>query len=216
MQKHYTYSHNKPDGTSFYIGKGQGNRAYRTNDRNKYWHNIVNKYNYEVQILAYWETHEEALKHEILLISCFKDMGIELTNMTNGGEGSLNPCKETRQKMRKNNLGKILSEKTKKKISKALAGKKGKPHTEESKAKLKIAHTGKILSKETCLKMSLSRKGISHTKEHSLAISLAKKGKPCSDLTKLAISAGKKGKPWTEARILAQKLKKEKKLNVLA
>ena len=82
--QHYTYSHNKPDGTPFYIGKGVGKRAY-SKRRNVYWKRVAEKYGYEVQILAYWKTNKEALDHEMLLISCFKDMGIELTNMTNGG-----------------------------------------------------------------------------------------------------------------------------------
>ena len=49
--------------------------------------NVANKYGYEVQILAYWKTNKEAFDHEMLLISCMKDMGIELTNLTDGGEG---------------------------------------------------------------------------------------------------------------------------------
>ena len=86
MKTHYTYAHTKPDGTIFYIGKGIGKRAYSKN-RNDYWKRIVAKYGYEVKILAYWDTEEEALNHEVLLISCMKDMGIKLCNLTNGGEG---------------------------------------------------------------------------------------------------------------------------------
>ncbi len=125
--QHYTYSHNKPDGTPFYIGKGVGNRAYKTN-RNVYWKRVANKYDYEVQILAYWKTHKEALDHEKLLISCMEDIGINLTNLTAGGEGCYNPSKETRLKM-------------------SLA-KKGKPSSRK----------GASLSYETKLKLSLSGK----------------------------------------------------------
>lgn len=95
---HYTYSHNKLDGTPFYIGKGTGNRAYKK-DRSEHWKRIVAKYGHEVNILAYWETEKEALDHEILLISCMKDMNIDLCNHTDGGEGCSNPSNETRLKM---------------------------------------------------------------------------------------------------------------------
>lgn len=124
---HYTYSHNKPDGTPFYIGKGVGNRAYKKN-RSDYWKHVANKYGYEVQILAYWKTHKEALDHEKLLISCMKDIGINLTNLTDGGEGCFNPSKETRLKMS--------------------IAKKGKPSSRK----------GIFLSNETKFKLSLSGK----------------------------------------------------------
>jgi hypothetical protein len=85
----YTYSHAKPDGTIFYIGKGQGNRAWSIKSRNHHWQNITSKYkNYKVQILANWQTEEEAFNHEVLLISCFKDLNFDLANYTNGGEGT--------------------------------------------------------------------------------------------------------------------------------
>ena len=60
----YTYAHTKPDGTIFYIGKGQGKRAWSNKNRNKHWKNIVSKYeNYKVKILANWQTEEEAFNH---------------------------------------------------------------------------------------------------------------------------------------------------------
>jgi len=85
----YTYIHTKPDGTPFYIGKGSGPKRHKSKcGRNTYWKNIVAKYGYEATILAYWETEKEAHNHEELLISCFKDMGYKLANLTNGGEGT--------------------------------------------------------------------------------------------------------------------------------
>lgn len=83
----YTYAHIRNDTNKiFYIGKGIDDRAWFTYGRNKYWNNIVKKHGYSVQILANWKTEEESLEHEILLISCFKDMGNDLVNMTNGGD----------------------------------------------------------------------------------------------------------------------------------
>ena len=84
----YTYAHYTPQGRLFYIGKGQGNRAHRLSSRGSYWKNVVVKYGKpNVQILANWDTEQEALDHEILLIDCFKELGHKLCNITNGGEG---------------------------------------------------------------------------------------------------------------------------------
>ena len=101
----YTYAHTKPDGTIFYIGKGAKRRAWETCKRNPIWKNIVKKYNYNVEILAYWDTEIEAFDHEKLLISCFQNMGYKLANLTGGGEGIYNPSVETRKKMSKAQLG---------------------------------------------------------------------------------------------------------------
>jgi alkylated DNA nucleotide flippase Atl1 len=141
MQTHYTYSHNKPDGTPFYIGKGQGRRAFKKRE-NTHWQRIVAKYGYEVQILAYWNTHEEALDHEVLLISCFKDMGYELANKTNGGEGCENPSIDTRKKMSLAKIGKT-------------SPRKGVKLT--TKQKLKISESGKGKSKKALRKLSFEQ-----------------------------------------------------------
>jgi len=84
----YTYAHYTPEGRLFYIGKGNGDRAYKVSGRSSYWNNVVNKYGKpDVQILANWDKEQEALEHEILLIDCFKELGHKLCNITNGGEG---------------------------------------------------------------------------------------------------------------------------------
>lgn len=82
-----TYSHHKPDGTLFYIGKGSLKRAHAKDNRNPHWKNIVAKHGYKVKVLAQWLTEAEALEHEKFLISCFRDMGFTLANITSGGEG---------------------------------------------------------------------------------------------------------------------------------
>jgi hypothetical protein len=148
-----TYAHYTPQGRLFYIGKGSSeHRAYRMKGRNNYWDKIVVKYGKpEVQILANWNTEEEAFSHEVLLISCFRDMGYKLANLTNGGDGA-SGYKQTEEHRRKNslarkgkpavwnigrkysgelkrkcgakNIGKKLTEDHKQKISKHLVGNK--------------------------------------------------------------------------------------------
>ena len=165
MKTHYTYAHSKPDGTIFYIGKGIGRRAYSKN-RNDYWKRIVAKYGYEVQILAYWDTEKESLDHEVLLIACMKDMGIELCNLTEGGEGATGyqHSEEHKASLKGNSYGastwgmtfkgKKHSEESKAKMSYVRIGNKNKAGTtlsEESKAKISASNIGKPKFKKRVL-----------------------------------------------------------------
>ena len=165
MKTHYTYAHSKPDGTIFYIGKGIGRRAYSKN-RNDYWKRIVAKYGYEVQILAYWDTEKEALNHEVLLIACMKDMGIELCNLTEGGEGATGyqHSEEHKASLKGNTYGastwgltfkgKKHSEESRAKMSYMRIGNKNKAGTtlsEESKAKISASNLGKPKFKKRVL-----------------------------------------------------------------
>jgi len=87
--KYYTYIHYKADTNEpFYIGKGHSKRAYVANNRNKWWHATVKKHGYKVEILCRFAEEQEALDHEVFLISVFKDLGYKLCNLTDGGEGT--------------------------------------------------------------------------------------------------------------------------------
>ena len=125
----YTYAHYTPEGRLFYIGKGRSERrAYNFHNRNRYWKTVVAKHGKpNVAVLAHWDTEEEAFSHEVLLISCFKDMGYKLCNLTDGGEGA---------------SGRVLSEEHKQKIGAAQKGKPGKKPTPETLVKLRISHLG--------------------------------------------------------------------------
>jgi hypothetical protein len=97
-----TYAHYTPEGRLFYIGKGSESRAHSKAGRNNYWHNVVKKYGSpDVQILASWNTEEDAFSHERLLISCFRDLGHRLCNLSDGGEGpsGLKHSEEFKQKI---------------------------------------------------------------------------------------------------------------------
>jgi hypothetical protein len=108
MTSYYTYAHTRNDtGKIFYIGKGKESRHLAVARRNAHWTNIANKYGFQAEILAHWSTEQEALDHEILLISCFRDMGYDLANYTDGGEGlsGIKHSEETKQKISKAHLG---------------------------------------------------------------------------------------------------------------
>ena len=97
-----TYAHRKPDGSIFYIGKGTIKRAHSKLGRNVVWQRTVEKYkSFEVDILAHWDTEEEAFQHEIVLIDSLKDIGVKLVNIAKGGMGSsgFRHTKEHKKKM---------------------------------------------------------------------------------------------------------------------
>ena len=143
------YKHLKLCGEVFYIGIGQEEkRAKSKSDRNNYWHNVVNKYGYEVQILKSDLTWEDACEMEKVLISWFgrRDLGLgTLVNLTDGGEGNVGwvASDETRARMSKSkkgklshNYGKKASKEGREKMSISAIGRK---HSEESKEKNRIA-----------------------------------------------------------------------------
>lgn len=100
-------------------------------------------------------TDELLNEAEIKWIKYYKDLGCDLTNGTNGGDGGkMSP--ESIEKMRQSKLGKKLSEEHKLKISE---GNKGRVFSEETKEKLREARKNYIVSDETKRKMSESRKG---------------------------------------------------------
>jgi len=136
-----TYAHYTPQGRLFYIGKGSSERrAHYLSGRNNYWQKVVAKYGKpDVQILAHWDTEEEAFDHERLLISCFREFGHELANLTDGGDGTsgYKQTAEHRRKLRVARLGKpIHSEEFKQKISDIHKGNKwrlGRPTSEKQR-----------------------------------------------------------------------------------
>ena len=141
----YTYAHYTPQGRLFYIGKGHGGRAYSFYQRGSYWENVVAKYGKpDVQILANWNTEEEAFSHEILLIDCFRELGHKLCNLTNGGEGTSGFKRITPIW----NKGIPLTKECKQKLSVAMTGRpswnKGMPHSEEHRKKVSLAKVGNL------------------------------------------------------------------------
>ena len=94
----------------FYIGIGKIHRPNSKKDRNKFWHNVVNKHGYYSEVVKDNLSHQEACELEQLLILEYgrRDLNTGyLVNMTNGGDG-LNNYKfdrNTVQRIREKNLG---------------------------------------------------------------------------------------------------------------
>ena len=169
------YIHRRKDNNEvFYVGIGNEKRPYRKQGRNQFWHNIVDKYGYYVDILAEDLSIDDALELEELLISEYgrRDLGDgNLVNLTNGGDGCLNVSEITKNKISESNKGKlawnkgkkgVYSEETLIKMSESSKGKtsprKGVKLSEETKEKIRKHNTGKKIPKEVRSKISESLK----------------------------------------------------------
>ena len=150
----YTYAYLREDRTPYYIGKGQTRRAYQQNGKSC----AVPKDKSRIIFLKQNLTEEEAFRHEIYMIAVFgrKDLGTGiLHNRTDGGDGPSGVVRSqhTKDKLRKVNIGKTLSQETKDKIGKSLSGENSPNY-------------GKIFSEETRNKISKSKLGENNPKSN--------------------------------------------------
>lgn len=123
--------------------------------RSKHWKNIVAKDGgFSAEILARWPTEKEAFEHEKFLIKCFRDLGIHLCNMTDGGEGI---------------SGNIRSDETIAKMSLSASGKRnpnyGKVFSKETRTRMSQASTRTMADPAVRAKISLASKNRTHTNE---------------------------------------------------
>jgi hypothetical protein len=125
----YVYRHIRLDKNEpFYIGIGSDNSYKRAFEKTKdkrsiFWNNIVNKTNYEVEILMDNLTWEQACEKEKEFISMYgrNDLGKgTLVNMTDGGDGVINLNKDIRASISQHLKGKKQSEATKNKRKETL------------------------------------------------------------------------------------------------
>lgn len=180
----------------FYVGIGNNKRPKSKKNRNKHWHNIVNKYDYDILVEETDLTWDQACELERYWIKRIgrKDLSEgPLVNMTDGGEGT---------------IGHVHSSETRIKMSKTRSGVK---FSEDHKLKLSISKMGTKVSEDTKLKISQTTKGKFKTEEHKLNISLGSIGKPATKG-----NTGKKRSVETNLKINAAKqLNRQLKLNNL-
>ena len=108
----YVYRHIRLDKNEpFYIGIGSDinqRRAREKTRRSKLWNKIVNKTDFDVEILFDDISYEEAKIKEIEFIKLYGRIDLcngTLANLTNGGDGTVNPSQETRNKISDINKG---------------------------------------------------------------------------------------------------------------
>ena len=178
----YTYLHCKPDGYPFYVGKGNGKRAYEFRRRNDRHAKTITKYgksNIQVYIF-HCDSESQAFMDEIQQIKQLRSEGFDLVNQTNGGDGIFG------------------HKRTPEHTAKLLEARKGYKHTDETKKKMSIAAKGKQKTESAKKKMSEYAKNRSqeHIKKISASMSLReyngygfKKGHIVSEETRAKMSA---------------------------
>lgn len=100
----YAYIHCKPDGTPFYVGKGNDARvSKKKRNHNRHHLSILNKYGEENVLVGKLECSTEGIAFDLErgLIKRLRKMGIDIVNLTDGGEGASGSVRspETREKM---------------------------------------------------------------------------------------------------------------------
>jgi group I intron endonuclease len=183
-----------------YWDKHKGRALSSTTDEVRALYFAVRKYgqeNFKIEPLLIVKTKEEMDFHEIRLI---REMGTKAPNgynLTDGGEGVLNPSEESRRKMSDSHKGKKQSEETKIKRSEKLRGQK---RTEETKKRMSLSQIGNqnflghTHSEETRKRLSEVNKGNKNavgairTPEYLKALSDRFKGRVFSTETRRRMS----------------------------
>lgn len=141
--QHYTYLHRKADtGEVFYVGKGKrADRMKLRSGRSARWTRTANKHGFVPEVAAHWSTEPEAFEHEKFLIWCFREMGTDLVNHTEGGEGA---------------PGFKQSEETRAKRS---ASSRGHRKSQDTIARMRTAQAGKTIATDTRRKIAATLRG---------------------------------------------------------
>ena len=176
----YVYEHWRPDkDRPFYVGKGRGRRAWLLRPRNPHYANVARKLAalglcVEVRLVVGEMTAEQACAVEIERIRHLRSAGVELTNMTDGGEGMLNPSPEVRQKYSILFKNIVRTPEWCANISKGVSN-----QSAETRAKRSASMTGIVRSAETRAKVSAAKRNPSpETREKSRQAALRSWAKP--------------------------------------
>lgn len=162
----YVYRHIRLDKNEpFYIGIGSDinyKRSKQKTRRNNIWKKIASKCEYRIEILLDELTWNEACEKEIEFIKMYGRIDLKngtLSNLTNGGDGSLGhlTSTETRLKISKSKIGTKLTNETKLKISISCTGKKV---SDINKKRISDFFKGRPKSKESIQKMIDSKSSI--------------------------------------------------------
>jgi hypothetical protein len=183
----YVYTHARPNTNDahgiFYVGKGVEKRTKDLSKRNEHHKRITKKYgskNIIIRSIA-CSSEQHAFDLEVQIISMLRRIGVDLANVTDGGEGK---------------SGWTASIETRNKISESNKGNKsalGAVRSEEARKKIGAAHKGKVVSSETLLKMSIAVKN--QSAETRAKRSIAAKNRPkITDETRLKLIKNGKNK----------------------
>jgi hypothetical protein len=152
----YVYAHLTADTEEvFYIGKGCTTRCASLKSRSKFWKSIAAKHGRRFLILFRGD-EQQCLREEKRLISKIgrRDLGNgPLVNLTDGGDGLLNPSDQTRRRMSEARAGVPMSEEQR-------ALRRNKVHSEDTRRRMSESHKNLIRTPEHCLNLRVKRKPI--------------------------------------------------------
>ena len=165
----YVYRYIRLDtNVPFYVGKGQGGRAYKISQRNKCFCEIIKNYDYCVEIIIDGLTEKQALEKEKEFIKIYYNLGYCEANLSVGGEGVTTfniYTKEYREKISKSKLGKKPSKESCIKMSE-YAKDRSPEHKENLRISLlnmspesKTKRMASIISEKTRTANSIKNKG---------------------------------------------------------
>lgn len=97
----------------------------------------MRKYKHETKIIFRSDDYEEVLQKEIDTIKEYREKGVEVYNLTDGGQGHLGHKmnKEARRKLSKSRTGYVMPESTKEKLRKINLGSKRTPEVRKKMSK---------------------------------------------------------------------------------
>jgi len=182
MNPFFVYLHKKLDtGDVFYVGKGKDRRHLSRGGRSAWWKRIVEKHGLKSEIIERFSDEADAFALERYLIASYRALGIELINVTDGGEGA---------------SGRPMSDEHRRRISEA---QRGKPNDPAQNAAHSKRMKGRILSEETKRKIGAASRGKTLSDEHRAAISRAQKGRIRTPEQRAAIGLASKAM-WAAKR----------------
>lgn len=174
--KCYVYILFTHNGRPFYIGKGSKNRWLSherlagTDDQSVKSRIIRSMWRHGWKTIPKVKvreglTHEEANETEIVLIASIgrRPYG-PLVNLTDGGDGLINPSKETRAR-----------------IGTAHRVRKHGPCSEETKAKISKSNSGKVRTPDQRERLSKALSGIVRSEDFKSRVSATMKGRPSNN-----------------------------------
>lgn len=198
MSDFYAYVHVRPNGEVFYVGKGKGSRYMAMQGRSAYHQNVINKHGTSNILVGKMDCSSEkiAFNLERGLIKCLRRMGVELTNLTDGGEGTsgYNHSEATKETCRywasgernawfgkkRPEHAKLLTGRSRPDQSTLMRerhalgqvppGMLGKNHSEATKELMRIAST------ERNRKLAKTQRGVPLSEDHKARISAGRKG----------------------------------------
>lgn len=154
--KFYVYIHSKIDsGDVFYVGKGHGNRHLSLSGRNSHWKNTTQKHVWKSEVVTPLLSELDAFYIERMLIDIYRNSGVKLCNISDGGEGAagVKHTDETKEKFR---LAKLGVKQSPEHAAKSASAKKGKKQTPNAILSTMIVKSKKVINSDGEIFFSVS------------------------------------------------------------